>query len=141
MANTLLLVGTSISRCNQQTHRTDEIISLPLGDHTDDDSLEDPADIDIFDGAVLVDAAFAEDAVDDNAAGNDASLNYLRQMGQAHHRFDVFKSFFDDFVGEIEWGGFNYEGDEGLLAEMADSAEEGRGNAKEDRTINLIGSD
>ena len=107
---------------------------LSLGDHTDDDSLEDPADIDSL-------TAPCWSMLHSPTMGNNASLNDLRKMSQAHHRFDIFESFFDGFVGEIEWGGFNYEGDEGLLAEMADSEEEGRGNAKEDRTINLIGSD
>ena len=123
----------------------DELIvgldTLSLGDHADDDSFEDPADGDMFDGAALVDAALADDAVDDNEAGGDASLNDLRRMGQALHRFDVFETFFDDFVGEIEWGGFDYEDDEGLLGEMADSAEGGWDNAEDDRTINPIGSD
>jgi hypothetical protein len=107
----------------------DELIvgldTLSLGDHADNDSFEDPADGDMIDGAALVDAASADDAVDDNGAGGDASLNDLRRMGQALHRFDVFETFFDDFVGEIEWGGFDYEDDEGLSGEMADSAEGG----------------
>ena len=117
----------------------DELIvaldSLSLGDDADDDSLESPADVDIFDGAALVDAAFANDAGDDSGAGGDASLDDLRQMGRALHRFDIFESFFDDFVADIEWGGYDYEGDDGLSAEMDDSAEEGGGNAEEDRTI------
>ena len=112
--------------------------ALSLGDHADDDSLEDS---DMFDGAALVDAAFANGADNDNSAGGDASLDDLRQMGRALHRFDILESFFDDFVGDIEWGGPDFEGDEGLLAEMADSAEGGGGNAEEDRTINPMGSE
>ena len=123
----------------------DELIvgleTLSLGDHANDDSLEDPTDVDTFDGAALVDAAFANGADNDNSAGGDASLDDLRQMGRALHRFDILESFFDDFVGDIEWGGPDFEGDEGLLAEMADSAEGGGGNAEEDRTINPMGSE
>jgi len=66
--------------------------SLSLGDHADDDSFEDPADGNMFDGDALLDTAFADDAVDNNGAGGDASLDDLRQMqmGRALHRFDVF---------------------------------------------------
>jgi hypothetical protein len=59
------------------------------------------------------------------AGGNNASLNYLRQMGRVLHRFDVFKSFFEDFVSEIDWGGEDYDGDDGLAKEdMTNLAEE-----------------
>ena len=57
-----------------------------------------------------------------NKVGSDASLNDLndlRQMGRVLHRLDHFETFFDDFVGEIEWGGEDYYGDVELSEEIA----------------------
>ena len=67
------------------------------------------------------------DTVDDNLvdrnafdgvySGGNATLNDLCQMGRVLHRFDIFESFFKDFVGEIDWGGEDYDGDDGLAEE------------------------
>jgi hypothetical protein len=99
--------------------------SLSIGNLANDNSLEDPVaeDCAMFDGNAVKNDLVASNARDGNRVGGDASLNDLQQMGRVLHRFDLFESFFDDFVGDIDWGGEDYDGDEGLLEEIADSAE------------------
>jgi hypothetical protein len=89
--------------------------SLSIGD-TDDNSMEDPlADGDAADGN-----ATDGDAADGNMEDGEAAMNGLRQMGQ-RLQFDILESFFDDFAGDIEWGGEDYNDtclfDESGLAE------------------------
>ncbi len=113
----------------QEEGTADELIvgleSLSIGDLANNDSLEDPVaeDCAMFDGDTVKNDAIDSNARDGNGAGGDASLNDLQQMGQVLHRFDLFESFFDDFVGDIDWGGEDYDDDEGISEEIADSVE------------------
>jgi hypothetical protein len=73
--------------------------------NSNDESMEDPAaDGDTADG----NAADGNEADGDTEDRNEA-MNGLRQMGQRLHRFDILEMFFDDFAGNIEWGGEDYD--------------------------------
>jgi hypothetical protein len=64
----------------------------------------------------MEDSAADSDAADGNAADIDATsrdltMNGLRQMGQRLHQYDILKLFSNYHVGNIEWGGVEYEDD------------------------------
>ena len=85
----------------------DELIvgldSLSIGD-ADDNSMEDPfSDGDVTDGH-----APGGHAPDGDMEDGEAAMNGPRQMDQ-RLRFDILELFFDDFVGDVEWGGEDYD--------------------------------
>jgi hypothetical protein len=91
------------------------LVSLSIGDD-DDNSMQDPlADGDVTDGNTT-----DVDTADGDMEDREAAMNGLRQMGQ-RLRFDILESFFDDFAGDIEWGGEDY--DETSLFEESGLAE------------------
>ena len=82
--------------------------------------MEDPAT-----GGDAADGNAADgDAIDVDTEDRNAAMNGLRQMGQ-RLRFDILESFFDDFAGNIEWRGADYDDpslfDESDLAEGSDT--------------------
>ena len=79
------------------------LVSLSIG-NDDDNSMEDPlADGDATDGNTTY-----VGAADGDMEDKEAAMNGLRQMGQ-RLRFDILELFFDDFAGDIEWGGEDYD--------------------------------
>ena len=84
----------------------DELIvgldSLSIVD-ADDDSMDDPA----ADGNAADGNAADGDAADSDMEDRNVAMNGLRQMGQ-RLRFYILESFFDDFTGNIDWGGADY---------------------------------